>query len=189
MSSSPCSSSTQAAGDLPPVPRFLGPLRAGPGAGENPEPVVYGTVDERRKENSRCAFPWKKHWKDQHHGHRWVHVHRPGGSGLSPQRLPLDRRHLHGTADLVPSGASRLLRAGADCGITASTQATIPGLTARATPGRRAEDCIARSEELFRERPWRLVGPGGRDSAACPALLPGGRGAPGVPGPTGAIRN
>lgn len=42
-------------------------------------------------------------------------------------------------------------RAGADCGITASYQATIPGLTAKGYSLREAEDCIARSVELFRE--------------------------------------
>lgn len=42
-------------------------------------------------------------------------------------------------------------RAGADCGITASYQATIPGLTAKGYSRQEAEDCIARSVELFRE--------------------------------------
>ena len=53
--------------------------------------------------------------------------------------------------DLVRQVHLGYFRAGADCGITASYQATIPGLTARGYSRQEAEDCIARSVELFRE--------------------------------------
>ncbi|MEI3305200.1 MAG: homocysteine S-methyltransferase family protein [Dysosmobacter sp.] len=74
-------------------------------------------------------------------------------------------------------------RAGADCGITASYQATIPGLTAKGYSRQEAEDCIARSVELFREARGELVGPGGPGERTGHAAVPGGRGSlRGVPG-------
>ena len=62
-------------------------------------------------------------------------------------------------------------RAGADCGITASYQATIPGLMAKGHTLAEAEDLIVRSVELFREareRWWQREGrAGGRAWPLC----------------------
>ena len=71
-------------------------------------------------------------------------------------------------------------RAGADCGITASYQATIPGLTAKGYSRQEAEDCIARSVELFREARESWWAQEGRESGrAMPLCL-------GAVGPYGA---
>lgn len=64
-------------------------------------------------------------------------------------------------------------RAGADCGITASYQATIPGLTARGYSRQEAEDCIARSVELFREARESWWAQEGRDSGRARPLCLG----------------
>lgn len=82
--------------------------------------------------------------------------------------------------DLVRQVHLNYFRAGADCSITASYQATIPGLTARGYSTRVAEDFIARSVELLleaRESWWQQEG---RDSGrAMPLCL-------GAVGPYGA---
>ncbi len=64
-------------------------------------------------------------------------------------------------------------RAGADCGITASYQATIPGLTAKGYSRQEAEDCIARSVELFREARESWWAQEGRESGRCLPLCLG----------------
>ena len=82
--------------------------------------------------------------------------------------------------DLVRQVHLNYFRAGADCGITASYQATIPGLTARGYSLKEAEDCIARSVELFLEARKSWWAQEGRDSGrAMPLCL-------GAVGPYGA---
>ena len=82
--------------------------------------------------------------------------------------------------DLVRQVHLNYFRAGADCSISSSYQATIPGLTARGYSTREAEDFIARSVELLleaRESWWQQEG---RDSGrAMPLCL-------GAVGPYGA---
>jgi homocysteine S-methyltransferase len=53
--------------------------------------------------------------------------------------------------DLVRQVHLNYFRAGADCGITCSYQATIPGLTAKGYTPAQAEALIVRSVELFRQ--------------------------------------
>ena len=75
--------------------------------------------------------------------------------------------------DLVRQVHLGYFRAGADCGITASYQATIPGLTARGYSRQEAEDCIARSVELFREARESWWAQEGRDSGRARPLCLG----------------
>lgn len=70
--------------------------------------------------------------------------------------------------------------AGADCGITASYQATIPGFVKKGFSEREAEDLLARAVELFhsaRKRWWEATGEA--SGRACPMCL-------GAVGPYGA---
>ena len=60
-------------------------------------------------------------------------------------------RALAESPDLVRQVHLDYFRAGADCGITCSYQATIPGLTANGYTQEEAERLIARSVEIFRE--------------------------------------
>ena len=60
-------------------------------------------------------------------------------------------RALADSPELVKQVHLDYFRAGADCGITCSYQATIPGLMANGYTQAEAEHLIARSVEIFRE--------------------------------------
>lgn len=76
--------------------------------------------------------------------------------------------------DLVKQVHLSYFRAGADCGITCSYQATIPGLTAKGYTEAEAEALITRSVELFLEAREEWWTAGGKDSGrAWPLCLAG----------------
>ena len=70
-------------------------------------------------------------------------------------------RALAESPDLVKQVHLDYFRAGADCGITCSYQATIPGLMANGSTREEAEQLIARSVEIFieaRDQWWQEEG-------------------------------
>ena len=73
--------------------------------------------------------------------------------------------------DLIKKVHTDYLRAGADCGITASYQATIPGLMAKGLTEKEAEDVIASSVRVFleaRDEWWESEGEAsGREYPLC----------------------
>lgn len=90
---------------------------------------------------------------------------------------------LAGQPDLVRQVHLGYFRAGADCGITASYQATIPGLTARGYSRAGGRGLYRPLRGAVPGGPGELVGPGGPGQRTGQAAVPGGRGSlRGVPG-------
>ena len=78
--------------------------------------------------------------------------------------------------ELIKQVHTDYLRAGADCGITASYQATIPGLMAKGFSEQEAEELIARSVRIFLEARDEWWGSEGRDSGRAWPLCLGSAG-------------
>ncbi|MBQ7702919.1 MAG: homocysteine S-methyltransferase family protein, partial [Firmicutes bacterium] len=106
-----------------------------------------------------------------------------GAMSTALERLGCDLRDSLWTAKVLAQQPEMIkqvhmdyLRAGADCGITASYQATIPGLMARGYSEQEAEDLIARSVSAFleaRDEWWEAEG---RDSGRAWPLCLGSAG-------------